>query len=149
MTAIPTLPFGIHARRPLDELPADYLMWVTCSFALRRARPELLPVLVDELARRLAEDRPGVLAALQTVPPRSPSAKARRRRELKEQAAKERATERGRRLERIRQRHAEARPWQPSAAESARQKGLAEAARRTAERLANARPTIWAPPSDE
>ncbi|MEZ5608793.1 MAG: hypothetical protein R3E52_17200 [Burkholderiaceae bacterium] len=149
MTAVPALNFGIHAGKPLSEVPADYLLWASSAFSMRRLRPELLPVLVDELARRLAEDRPGVLAALQTLPPRSPSAKARRRREAKEQAAKERAAERGRRLERIRQRHAEARPWQPSAAESARQKGRAEAARRTAERLANARPTIWAPPSDE
>lgn len=48
----PTIPFGAHKGKHLDELPDDYLLWLGC---LSDLRPPLLGAVLREMARRLAE----------------------------------------------------------------------------------------------
>jgi uncharacterized protein (DUF3820 family) len=52
----PTIPFGVHKGKRLDELPADYLIWLGCLDDLRQP---LLGHVLKEMARRILEmDRP-------------------------------------------------------------------------------------------
>lgn len=54
----PTVPFGVHKGKPLDEIPDDYLLWLGCLDDLRQP---LLGAVLHEMGRRLA-DRPPVPA---------------------------------------------------------------------------------------
>ena len=53
-TTGPTMPFGVHKGKPLDDLPDDYLLWPGCLDDLRQP---LLSHVLREMSRRLA-DRP-------------------------------------------------------------------------------------------
>lgn len=47
----PRMSFGKFKGVPLTELPDEYLLWVGC---LSDLRPPLLPLILDEMARRIA-----------------------------------------------------------------------------------------------
>ena len=46
------MPFGLHRGKPLDELPADYLIWLGCLDDLRQP---LLGHVLREMGRRIVE----------------------------------------------------------------------------------------------
>jgi len=48
----PTMPFGLHKGKPLDDLPDDYLLWLGCLDDLRQP---LLGQVLKEMGRRLAQ----------------------------------------------------------------------------------------------
>lgn len=48
----PTMPFGLHKGKPLDDLPDDYLLWLSCLDDLRQP---LLGRILAEMGRRLSE----------------------------------------------------------------------------------------------
>lgn len=48
----PTMPFGQHRGEPLDQLPNDYLLWLS---TLNDLRQPLLGHVLKEMGRRLAE----------------------------------------------------------------------------------------------
>jgi uncharacterized protein (DUF3820 family) len=47
---MPTMPFGAHKGKRLDELPADYLLWLACLDDLRQP---LLGHILREMGRRI------------------------------------------------------------------------------------------------
>jgi uncharacterized protein (DUF3820 family) len=49
-TQVPTMPFGQYKGTPLDQLPSDYLLWVSC---LNDLRQPLLGHVLREMARRI------------------------------------------------------------------------------------------------
>jgi len=58
----PTMPFGLHKGKHLDDLPDDYLLWLSC---LNDLRQPLLGHVLHEMSRRLAE-RPAVESVVQS-----------------------------------------------------------------------------------
>lgn len=46
------MPFGAHRGTALDQLPTDYLLWVS---SLHDLRQPLLGAVLQEMGRRLAE----------------------------------------------------------------------------------------------
>ena len=53
---VPTMPFGIYKGKPLDILPDDYLLWLSCLGDLRHP---LLGWILREMGLRLAQ-RPAI-----------------------------------------------------------------------------------------
>jgi uncharacterized protein (DUF3820 family) len=51
----PRMPFGAHKGQPLDELPDDYLLWLSLLSDLRQP---LLGHVLREMGRRLAARPP-------------------------------------------------------------------------------------------
>lgn len=46
----PRMPFGVHKGKRLDEIPADYLLWLGC---LNDLRQPLLGYVLKEMGRRI------------------------------------------------------------------------------------------------
>lgn len=46
------MPFGVHKGKRLDELPNDYLLWLSC---LNDLRQPLLGHVLREMGRRIVE----------------------------------------------------------------------------------------------
>lgn len=49
---VPRMPFGAHKGKSLDQLPAEYLLWLSTLADLRQP---LLGAVLREMGRRLAE----------------------------------------------------------------------------------------------
>jgi hypothetical protein len=51
-TQAPVMPFGKHRGTPLEDLPAEYLLWLGCLPDLRQP---LLGAVLREMGRRIVE----------------------------------------------------------------------------------------------
>ncbi len=75
----PTLNFGAHAGKPLRDVPADYLFFLTSRGSFRHLRQAALALILGELRRRFADDFDKLAAGLAVPVPLWTTKKARKR----------------------------------------------------------------------